>query len=47
MYLTGTGFLSNTVVNLLLIAGLLLLSAVLWGVKWAVERKMRYSRVHE
>lgn len=47
LYLTGTGFLSNTMTNLVLIAVLLFLSLILLAVYLIWKRRMSYSRVHE
>jgi len=47
LYLTGTGFLANTMTNLLLIVVLLLVSLILLVVYLIWKRKMNYSRVHE
>lgn len=47
MYLTGTGFLSNTITNWLIVIVGLVVSLVLY-ITWVCLRKgMSYSRVHD
>lgn len=47
MYLTGTGFLSNTLTNWVIIAVILGLAGILWAALWIARKRLSYSRVHQ
>ena len=47
LYLTGTGFLTNTLTNLVIIMILLSLSLSVFLVYIFLKRKWSYSKVHE
>ncbi len=47
MYLTGVGFLSNTITNWAIIGVFLGFSAILLLILWIGKKKLHYSRVHQ
>ena len=47
MYLTGTGFLANTLTNLILIASVLGISLIVFGIFKLVKSRMGYSKVQD
>ena len=47
MYLTGVGFLSNTLTNLLLIAAIVGISLIFYLILIIQRKRMNYSRVQD
>jgi hypothetical protein len=47
MYLTGTGFLSNTFTNWIIIVIVLAVAGILSVILWIRRKKLSYSRVHQ
>jgi hypothetical protein len=47
MYLTGVGFLSNTITNWIIIGAILGFSAILFFILWIGRKNLHYSRVHQ
>lgn len=47
MYLTGTGFLSNTFTNWIIIVTVLAVAGLLYLILWIVGKRLSYSRVNQ
>lgn len=47
MYLTGTGFLANTLLNWILFFTVLAISLLLYATLVCLRRKMGYSKIHD
>jgi hypothetical protein len=47
MYLTGTGFLANTLTNLVIIMIILALALILYLFLLIGRKRLSYSRVHQ
>ncbi len=47
MYLTGTGFLANTITNWIIILVVMALALILYVLLWIGQKRLSYSRVHQ